>query len=86
MLQNRRRHPFPPWASLPLGSCSRTPISVAGDHYAGLNSVLCRSIACMTMASRRASAIRAFRMVDRLPMASAHSFNFRGPLYTRFGG
>ncbi len=48
--------------------------------YAGLNSVPCRSMACMMMASRRASAIRAFRRVDRLAMANAQSFNFSGPL------
>jgi hypothetical protein len=30
--------------------------------YANLNSVPCRSMACMMMARRRASAIRAFRI------------------------
>jgi hypothetical protein len=34
----------------------------------------------MMMASRRASAIRAFRRVDRLAIANAQSFNFSGPL------
>ena len=48
--------------------------------YAGLNSVPCRSIACMMMASRLASAIRAFRIVDLAAMANAQSFSFSGPL------
>src|SRR5215813_6003257 len=37
--------------------------------YAGLNSVPSRRMACMMMARRRASAIRALRMVDRLAIA-----------------
>ena len=41
--------------------------------YAGLNSVPRRSIACMMIASRRASAIRAFRMVERFAMTNAQS-------------
>ena len=39
----------------------------------GLGSVPYRRMACMMMASRRASAIRAFRRVDRLVIANAHS-------------
>src|SRR5215216_1514079 len=38
-------------------------------YYAGLNSVPARSMACMMMARRRASAIRALRIVDRLAIA-----------------
>jgi hypothetical protein len=48
--------------------------------YAGLNSVPCRSMACMMMARRRASAIRALRIVDRLAIANAQSLSFNGPL------
>jgi hypothetical protein len=79
MLQNRRRHPFPPSGVAP----ARELVSVSGSvpiGYAGLNSVPCRSIACMMIASRRARAIRAFRIVDRAAIASAQSFSFSGPL------
>src|SRR5829696_258184 len=48
--------------------------------YAGLNSVPCRSIACMMMARRRASAILALRIVDRLAIANAQSLSFSDPL------
>ena len=48
--------------------------------YAGLNAVPSRSIACMMMASRRASAICALRIVERLAMASAQSFSLSGRL------
>ena len=48
--------------------------------YAGLNSVPSRNMACMMMARRRASAIRALRMVDRLAMAKAQSLSFSDPL------
>jgi hypothetical protein len=34
----------------------------------------------MMMASRRASAIRALRIVDRLAIANAQSLSFSGPL------
>jgi hypothetical protein len=44
--------------------------------YAGLNSVQSRSMACMIMAKRRAGAIRAFRIVDRLAIANAQSLSF----------
>jgi hypothetical protein len=44
--------------------------------YAGLNSVLFRSMACIIMAKRRASAIRAFHIVDRLAIANAQSQSF----------
>jgi hypothetical protein len=69
-----------PRASLPLGSSFRPPVWSAQIGYIVLNSVPCRSMACMMMASRRASAIRAFRKVDRLAMANAQSFSFSGPL------
>jgi hypothetical protein len=54
-----------PQASLPLGSSVRPPLWSTLPGYAALNAVPCRSIACMMMASRRARAIRALRMVDR---------------------
>lgn len=47
---------------------------------AGLNSAPSRSMACMITASLRARATRACRMVDRLAMAKAQSFSFRGAL------
>jgi hypothetical protein len=48
--------------------------------YAGLNSVPSRSMACMMMARRRASAIRALRIVDRLAIANAQSLSFSAGL------
>ena len=60
-----------------LGSTS-CPVDAA--RYAGLNSVPWRNMACMRMARRRASAIRALRIVDRLAIANAQSFSFSGPL------
>jgi hypothetical protein len=69
-----------PQASLPLGSSVRPPVRSTLLGYAGLNSAPLRSIACMMMASRRASAIRAFRMVERLAIAKAQFFSFNGPL------
>src|ERR1051325_1313319 len=48
--------------------------------YAGSNSVACRNMACMIMARRRASAMRALRIVDRLAIAKAQSLSFSGPL------
>ena len=48
--------------------------------YAGLNSVPSRSMACMMMARRRASAIRALRIVDRLAIANAQSLSFNAGL------
>jgi hypothetical protein len=48
--------------------------------YAGLNSVPSRSMACMMMAKRRASAIRALRIVDRLAIANAQSLSFKAGL------
>ena len=58
------------WVSLPA---KRYP-------YAAWNSVPSRSMACMMIASLRASAIRALRIVERFAMASAHSFSFSGGL------
>ena len=40
-------------------------------------------MACMMMARRRASAIRALRMVDRLAIANAQSLSFSGPFIAR---
>lgn len=51
------------------------------DGYCRLKRVPCLSIACMMMARRRASAIRASRIVDRLPIANAQSLGFSGLLY-----
>ena len=48
--------------------------------YSGLNSVPSRSMASMMMARRRASAIRAFRIVDRLAIANAQSLSFSAGL------
>ena len=48
--------------------------------YAGLNWVPSRSMACMMMARRRASAIRALRIVDRLAIANAQSLSFNAGL------
>jgi len=80
MLQNRRRHLLPPSGVAPLGSSVRPPVRLMLLGYAGLNSVPCRSMACMMMASRRASAIRALRIVDRLAIANAQSFSLSGAL------
>jgi hypothetical protein len=80
MLQNRRRHRLPPVGVAPLGSSVRSPLRLSLLGYAGLNSVPCRSMACMIMARRRASAIRALRIVDRLAIANAQSLSFSGPL------
>ena len=68
-----------PRASLPLGSSLRSPFLAEAKYQAGWNLVPSRSMACMMMASRRASAIRALRMVDRLAIASAQSFSFSSP-------
>lgn len=80
MLQNRRRHLLPPSGVAPLGSSVRPPVSSTLFDYAGLNLVPSRSIACMMMARRRASAMRALRIVDRLAMAKAQSLSFSAPL------
>ena len=77
MLQNRRRHPLPPSGVAPARELGSASYAVG---YAGLKLVPCRSMACMMMARRRASATRALRMLDRLPMASAQSFSFNAPL------
>src|ERR1051325_11129377 len=53
-----------------------TSVSLCRSGYTGLNSVPCRSMACMMIARRRASAIRAFRIVDRLAIAKAQSLSF----------
>jgi len=57
-----------------------TSVSLMPPGYAGLNSVPCRSMACMMIARRRASAIRALRIVDRLATANAQSLSFSAPL------
>jgi hypothetical protein len=75
--QNRRRRLLPPSGVAPLRSSMRSPVSVA---YAATNSVPFRSIACMMMARRRARAMRALRIVDRLAMAKAQSLSLSWPL------
>ena len=80
VLQNRRRHLLPPAGVAPLGSSVRSPIRLRLLGYAGSNSVPCRNMACMIMARRRASAMRALRIVDRLAIANAQSLSFSGPL------
>jgi hypothetical protein len=79
-LHNRRRHLLPPADVAPLGSSVRSPLRLKLLRYAGSNSVPCRSIECMMMARRRASATLALRIVDRLAIAKAHSLSFSGPL------
>jgi hypothetical protein len=54
--------------------------SVCWIGYAGLNSVPSLSMACMMIARRRAKAMRALRMVDRLAIAKAQSFSLSWPL------
>jgi hypothetical protein len=80
MLQNRRRRLLPPSGIAPLGSSVRPPLRLILLGYAGLNSVPCRSIECMMIARRRASAMRALRIVDRLAIANAQSLSFSVPL------
>src|SRR5215469_266802 len=80
VLQNRHRHLLPPAGVAPLGSSVRPPLRLMLFGYAGLNSVPCWSMACMIMARRRASAIFALRIVDRLAIAKAQSLSFSGPL------
>lgn len=48
--------------------------------YAGLNSVPCRSVACMMIVRRRARAMRVLRIVERFAMARAQALGFRGCL------
>ena|SRR5215472_5203405 len=79
-LRNRRRHLLPPSGVAPLGSSVRSPLRLRLLGYAGLNSVPRRNMACMMMARRRASAIFALRIVDRLAIAKAQSLSFSGPL------
>jgi hypothetical protein len=69
-----------PWASLRSGARFDLLFRLVLLGYAGLNSVPCRSMACMMMESRRASAIRALRMVDRLAIAKAQSLSLSEPL------
>ena len=75
VLQNPRRHLLPPSGVAPLGSSVRPPVRLCG-----LNSVPSRNMACIMMAKRRASAIRALRRVDRLAIANAQSLSFKADL------
>lgn len=63
-----------------LRSGARLGLLARRGRQAGLNSVPCRSMACMMMARRRASATRALRVFERRAMASAQSFSFSSPL------
>src|SRR5271169_271751 len=67
-----------PRASLRLGA--RFDLLSRWHSYAGLNSVPSRSMACMMMARRRASAILALRIVDRLAIVKPQSLSFSGRL------
>ena len=67
-----------PRASLRSGA--RFDLLSGWRSYAGLNSVPSRSMACMMMARRRARAIRALRIVDRLAIANAQSLSFNAGL------
>jgi hypothetical protein len=80
MLQNRRRHLLPSLGRRSARELGSTSCPASAACYAGLNSVPCRSMACMMMARRRASAIRALRIVDRLAIAKAQSLSFNRPL------
>lgn len=51
---------------------------LSADRQAGLNVVPLRSMACMRIARRRASATRALRMVERRAIANAQSFSLSG--------
>ena len=55
-------------------------VSVIPETYDATNSVPFRSIACMTIARRRARAMRALRMLDRLAIAKAQSLSLSWPL------
>src|SRR3954467_13434742 len=65
MLQNRSERPLPPWGIAPLGS-SVGLLRLMLGAYAGLNSVPCRSTACMMIARRPARAVGALLIVGRL--------------------
>jgi hypothetical protein len=86
MLQNRRRHLLPPSGVAPARELGSASGSVITSDYAGLNSVAPRNMACMMMASRRARAIRALRMVERFAMANAQSLSLEGLLAARQHG
>ena len=66
--------------SLPRASLRSGARCVLQFGYAGLNSVPSRNMACIMMAKRRASAIRALRRVDRLAIANAQSLSFKADL------
>ena len=67
---------FAPARELGAASC----LCIGAEGQAGWNSVPLRSMACMMMARRRASAIRAMRMVVRAAIANAQFFSFNSPL------
>jgi hypothetical protein len=64
----------------PLGSWIRPPFLWIARAWAGANSVQSRSIACLMIARRRARAILALRIVDRLAIAKAQSLSLSWPL------
>ena len=66
--------------SLPRASLRSGARCVLLFGYTGWNSVPSRNMACIMMAKRRASAIRALRIVDRLAIAKAQSLSFKGDL------
>src|SRR5262249_61906805 len=81
VLHNPRRHLLPPAGVAPLGSSVRSPLRLRLLGYASSNSVSCRGMACMITARRRASAIFALRIVDRLADAEAQSLRFSAPFW-----
>ena len=80
-LQNRRHVPRPPSGGFPYGNCGLGILCCSGNVYMAWKSVRSRIMACSMIASRLAKATRAFLIVDRAPIASAHDFNFSGAAY-----
>lgn len=78
--QNRRRHLLPPSGVAPARELVSVSFPSRRSRQAILNSVPSLSIACRMIASRRASAILALRIVERAAIASAQSLNRRAPL------
>ena len=69
-----------PRASLPLGSSFRPPVLVGADRLRRFELGAVPKHGMHDNGGRRASAIRALRMVDRFAMANAQSFSFSAPL------
>src|SRR5215831_19432798 len=80
MLQDRRHHLLPPSGVAPLGSSVRPPIWLSAARLGRLELGAVFEHRVHMMARRRASAIRALRMVDRLAIANAQALSFSGSL------